>query len=305
MSSDAPSSSTHVPETLGALSPPEPVLSGTDMPQKRDEDQLESDATRAAERDLQCSICFNLFVAPVTTSCGHSFCRHCLTSVLNAGQTSLRGGEVGRCPLCRATFQEHLRIDDGLQERILASVSSSRAPTASMVPGPPGNIRHLRARCATRNRHDSNLTCSREFLLHLGPGSEVEMDVLWGGGTGHDTYKDTTCRCEGGSYDVATGRLVVERVSYSNGPWEYWEVMLLPTGSCNDELIGVAGRYEWHGWEGRYTTGHLFFESVARDSAFSENPGSAGDWQRRRSSCAALHNRQAEYTSWRVLPISH
>lgn len=34
------------------------------------------------EEEFNCSICWNLMCHPVTTSCGHTFCRHCLQSTL-------------------------------------------------------------------------------------------------------------------------------------------------------------------------------------------------------------------------------
>ncbi|KAL1020723.1 hypothetical protein UPYG_G00003800 [Umbra pygmaea] len=44
--------------------------------------------------DLTCSVCLYLFTDPVSLSCGHSFCRECLTSCLRIDN---------QCPCCRAT----------------------------------------------------------------------------------------------------------------------------------------------------------------------------------------------------------
>ncbi|WZN59681.1 ATP-dependent protease LON [Chloropicon roscoffensis] len=45
--------------------------------------------------DFECSLCFKLFYEPVTTSCGHTFCRSCL----------LRSQDYGnRCPACRTVL---------------------------------------------------------------------------------------------------------------------------------------------------------------------------------------------------------
>mmetsp|Transcript_4602 Transcript_4602/g.7800 ORF Transcript_4602/g.7800 Transcript_4602/m.7800 type:complete len:512 (-) Transcript_4602:339-1874(-) len=59
---------------------PMPASQGTQ------EDDLES--------ELLCTVCFELFYAPVVTPCGHAFCRRCLISCLD------RSGNT--CPLCRA-----------------------------------------------------------------------------------------------------------------------------------------------------------------------------------------------------------
>merc|ERR1719203_2707582 len=134
-------------------------------------------------------------------------------------------------------------------------------------------------------------------MLQMGPGSGVVADVLWSSGSVHNTYKETTCRLEGGSFDDATNELVVERALYSNGPWEYWEATLLPCspeGSSEEEgFVAVAGRYDWHGWDRRRTSGHLLLELMPRERCFREPGGSAEDWLRRRAACAASHGCRA------------
>ncbi|KAJ3334346.1 hypothetical protein HDU76_000039 [Blyttiomyces sp. JEL0837] len=45
------------------------------------------------ESDVECHVCLNVFTDPVTSPCGHSFCRTCLRSSLVHSH---------RCPLCRA-----------------------------------------------------------------------------------------------------------------------------------------------------------------------------------------------------------
>ena len=45
-------------------------------------------------RDFECSLCLNPFVDPVLTSCEHTFCRTCITAVLQQHR--------GPCPECRA-----------------------------------------------------------------------------------------------------------------------------------------------------------------------------------------------------------
>ncbi|XP_040009908.1 nuclear factor 7, ovary-like [Xiphias gladius] len=43
--------------------------------------------------DLTCSICLTIFTDPVTLLCGHSFCRQCITDIVNTQH---------QCPQCRA-----------------------------------------------------------------------------------------------------------------------------------------------------------------------------------------------------------
>ncbi|KAI5794314.1 PUA-like domain-containing protein [Peziza echinospora] len=42
--------------------------------------------------ELQCLVCYTLYLDPITTSCGHTFCRKCLERVLDHSQS---------CPICR------------------------------------------------------------------------------------------------------------------------------------------------------------------------------------------------------------
>ena len=42
--------------------------------------------------DLECSLCSNLLFEPVTTPCGHSFCRACFARTTD---------HSNKCPLCR------------------------------------------------------------------------------------------------------------------------------------------------------------------------------------------------------------
>ncbi|KAK3380393.1 ATP-dependent protease La domain-containing protein [Lasiosphaeria ovina] len=57
---------------------------------------LESDVVsavrEAVERQVDCQICYRMLYEPVTTPCGHTFCRSCLQSALNSAR---------HCPICR------------------------------------------------------------------------------------------------------------------------------------------------------------------------------------------------------------
>jgi Lon protease-like protein len=50
------------------------------------------DATRA---ELECQVCYALFLDPLTTSCGHTFCRKCIGRVRDHSNL---------CPVCRRTL---------------------------------------------------------------------------------------------------------------------------------------------------------------------------------------------------------
>jgi len=49
--------------------------------------------------DLECGLCYRLFFEPVTTPCGHTFCRKCLDRCLDHTST---------CPMCKGNLSEYL-----------------------------------------------------------------------------------------------------------------------------------------------------------------------------------------------------
>lgn len=71
-------------------------------------------------QELSCPLCLQLFDAPVTAECGHSFCRACLSRV--AGEPAADGTVL--CPCCQAptrpqalsTNQQLARLVEGLAQ---------------------------------------------------------------------------------------------------------------------------------------------------------------------------------------------
>ncbi|XP_053488313.1 E3 ubiquitin-protein ligase TRIM39 [Ictalurus furcatus] len=63
------------------------------------------------EEQLQCSICLEVFTDPVTTPCGHNFCKSCLTQSWDTSQHCC-------CPLCKEKFTKRpeLKINTTLRE---------------------------------------------------------------------------------------------------------------------------------------------------------------------------------------------
>lgn len=78
--------------------------------------------------ELECKLCFNLMFDPISTSCGHSFCRPCLSRCLDhrfvcpCCRTNLQSylshlvkGDVGTCKILERTLQ--LKFKDDYQKR--------------------------------------------------------------------------------------------------------------------------------------------------------------------------------------------
>ncbi|XP_067301600.1 E3 ubiquitin-protein ligase TRIM39-like [Pseudorasbora parva] len=72
---------------------------------------MASSSGPALNEELQCSICLEVFTDPVTTPCGHNFCRSCLSKCWTNTQTCF-------CPLCKDKFikRPDLKINTILRE---------------------------------------------------------------------------------------------------------------------------------------------------------------------------------------------
>ena len=76
--------------------PPEGVRRARSLPLASVAAQAAADDEEAqAEEDAECTLCLKLLYDPVTTPCGHSFCRPCLQQALD---------HRNKCPLCRTVL---------------------------------------------------------------------------------------------------------------------------------------------------------------------------------------------------------
>ncbi|XP_028731390.1 tripartite motif-containing protein 43-like isoform X2 [Peromyscus leucopus] len=73
---------------------------------------MESDISQAFQKELTCFICLNCLTDPVTTSCGHSFCRACLQLSWEDFQPPVQ------CPMCREQYQKELRTNIVLKKLV-------------------------------------------------------------------------------------------------------------------------------------------------------------------------------------------
>ncbi|XP_073707381.1 E3 ubiquitin-protein ligase TRIM39-like [Garra rufa] len=74
---------------------------------------LMSSSSGPLSEDLQCSICLDVFTDPVSTPCGHNFCKTCLNKCWDNSQTC-------SCPYCKETFKQRpdLKINTTLRELV-------------------------------------------------------------------------------------------------------------------------------------------------------------------------------------------
>ncbi|KAI1268270.1 ATP-dependent protease La domain-containing protein [Xylariaceae sp. FL1019] len=78
--------------------------------------------------EMDCQVCYALFLDPMTTTCGHTYCRTCLHEILNRSNL---------CPICRRTIS--------LQSHVDPRSSPSNGRLVSMINGFWADLIALRA----------------------------------------------------------------------------------------------------------------------------------------------------------------
>uniref|UniRef100_A0A672MBD1 Uncharacterized protein n=1 Tax=Sinocyclocheilus grahami TaxID=75366 RepID=A0A672MBD1_SINGR len=130
--------------------------------------------------ELQCSICLDVFTDPVTTPCGHNFCRTCLNECWTNTQTCF-------CPLCKEKFSRRpdLKINTTLREVVqhfkgeITTILQSFAPTSTKTHLPTLNPERSEGFCdfcdeRKQKAVKSCLTCQSSYCeTHLEPHLRV------------------------------------------------------------------------------------------------------------------------------------
>ncbi|CAL8405239.1 unnamed protein product [Arctogadus glacialis] len=90
-------------------------------------------ATSGSEEDFSCSICLDVFNSPVSTPCGHNFCRICITTFWD-DQVQYK------CPVCNKLFNPRpdLQVNTLFSEMVDRSRRSVRAKEPPCVE--PGEV---------------------------------------------------------------------------------------------------------------------------------------------------------------------
>ncbi|XP_035856382.1 E3 ubiquitin-protein ligase TRIM21-like isoform X1 [Sander lucioperca] len=79
-----------------------------------------------SEDQFLCSICLDVFTDPVTTSCGHNFCKNCITEHWNTSNRCL-------CPICKEGFTTRpgLRVNTFISEMVAQFRQSAQQKASS------------------------------------------------------------------------------------------------------------------------------------------------------------------------------
>ncbi|XP_041839018.1 E3 ubiquitin-protein ligase TRIM39-like [Melanotaenia boesemani] len=122
-------------------------------------DSLQSD-------QFLCSICLDLFTDPVTTPCGHNFCKNCITEHWNVSGRN-------KCPLCNEVFytRPQMRVNTFICEMVTQfRLESERRFSRAEPAAKPGEIPCDLCSGAQRRALKSCLVCLVSYCeTHLEP----------------------------------------------------------------------------------------------------------------------------------------
>ena len=133
--------------------------------------ELDGVSIRAdVEKDLECHICAELFVDPVTTPCGHTFCAACLRRCVDHNT---------RCPMCRTILL--LSAVDQLPVNVTLAQLAARLLPEGTAASP------IRARPASRRRpprprgsNSGSSSCPSSYPTSASPSiSSSRATVSW------------------------------------------------------------------------------------------------------------------------------
>ncbi|KAF7665961.1 hypothetical protein LDENG_00126010 [Lucifuga dentata] len=87
-----------------------------------------------SEEQFLCSICLDVFTEPVSTPCGHNFCKSCITR-------HWESSELCQCPLCNEKFHKghKLRVNTGFRD-VVENFKKLNLIARNMSPVQPGEV---------------------------------------------------------------------------------------------------------------------------------------------------------------------
>ncbi|XP_029963461.1 nuclear factor 7, ovary-like [Salarias fasciatus] len=78
----------------------------------------------ASEEHFYCSICLDIFTDPVSTPCGHNYCKSCITDYWAIS-------DVSQCPLCQETFLNTPKLRVNTEFRDILKIFRPAGPAAA------------------------------------------------------------------------------------------------------------------------------------------------------------------------------
>ncbi|XP_058489260.1 E3 ubiquitin-protein ligase TRIM11-like [Solea solea] len=88
-----------------------------------------------SEKQFKCSICLDVFTEPVTTPCGHNYCKDCITGYWVTK-------DFCQCPLCTEVFHKtpELRVNTEFRDMLELFNKTRAADDNSSCPAQPGEV---------------------------------------------------------------------------------------------------------------------------------------------------------------------
>lgn len=88
-----------------------------------------------SEESFKCSICLDVFTEPVTTPCGHNYCKECITDYWSLTK-------VPQCPLCMDTFHgsPQLRVNNEFKDILVLLKRMKASGDDSSTPAQPCEV---------------------------------------------------------------------------------------------------------------------------------------------------------------------
>lgn len=128
------------------------------------------------EDQFLCSICLDIFNEPVSTPCGHNFCKQCITRYWTAAATATTA--TSQCPLCKEVFQKTPDLKVNTEFRDMLELFKRKAVSADgeSSPPPPRAVEVLCDFCHVKRKAlKSCLVCFASFCSgHLKPHHSVQ-----------------------------------------------------------------------------------------------------------------------------------
>ncbi|XP_033979660.1 probable E3 ubiquitin-protein ligase TRIML1 isoform X2 [Trematomus bernacchii] len=128
-------------------------------------------ASANISEEFLCSICLDVFTEPVTTPCGHNYCRACISSYWSSRDTI-------QCPLCQETFRKatKLRVNVEFRDMLEIFKRTKQAGEDGGSPAGPGDVPcDLCEGNRKRKAVKSCLGCSASYCdAHLKPHRTVQ-----------------------------------------------------------------------------------------------------------------------------------
>ncbi|KAL3056897.1 hypothetical protein OYC64_007390 [Pagothenia borchgrevinki] len=129
-------------------------------------------ASANISEEFRCSICLDVFREPVSTPCGHNYCRACISSYWSSRA-------IIQCPLCKESFRKAPKLRVNTEFRDMLEIFKKTKQAAGEDGGSPAGPGDVPCDLCEGNRKrkavKSCLVCSASYcVVHLKPHRTVQ-----------------------------------------------------------------------------------------------------------------------------------